>query len=39
MIEKYKCIMQDTYDKIKLGKIDKIKNKRYVVAYIYETII
>ena len=28
MIEKYKCIMQDTYDKLKLGKTYKIKNKK-----------
>ena len=39
MIEKYKCIMQDTYDKLKLGKIYKIKNKRYIVSDIDDTII
>ena len=39
MIEKYKCIMQDTHDKLKLGKIYKIKNKRYVVSDIDDTII
>ena len=39
MIEKYKCIMQDTYDNLKLGKIYKIKNKRYVVSDIDDTII
>lgn len=39
MIEKYKCIIQDTYGKLKLGKIYKIKNKRYVVSDINDTII
>ena len=39
MIEKYKCIMKDTYDKFKLFKIYKIKNKKYVVSDIDDTII
>lgn len=38
-MEKYKCIIQDTCDKLKLGKIYKIKNKRYIVSDIDETII
>lgn len=39
MIENYKCINRDIYDKLKLGKIYKIKNKRYIVSDIDDTII
>ena len=31
MIKKYKLIIQDTFNKLELNKIYKIKNNRYIV--------
>lgn len=39
MIKKYKLIVQDTSNKLELNKIYKIKNNRYIVSDVDDTII
>ena len=39
MIKKYKLIVQDTFNKLELNKIYKIKNNRYIVSDVDDTII
>lgn len=39
MIKKYKLIIQDTSNKLELNKIYKIKNNRYIVSDVDDTII
>lgn len=39
MIKKYKLIVQDTFNKLELNKIYKIKDNRYIVADVDDTII
>lgn len=39
MIKKYKLIIQDTFNKLELNKIYKIKDNRYILADVDDTII
>lgn len=39
MIKKYKLIIQDTSNKLELNKIYKIKNNRYILSDVDDTII
>lgn len=39
MIKEYKLIIQDTFNKLELGKTYRIKNNRYIVSDVDDTII